>query len=671
MIKKQPVAESNELDFKTIAVIKGLIMDATRHANSGHPGGAMSSTDFAYILFKEFLSFDPSDGDWFNRDRFILSAGHESMLLYSLLTLSGQLDIEELKQFRQFQSRTPGHPEKESELGIEATTGPLGQGVGMAGGIAVAEAMLQHMLGKEVIDHYTYILAGDGDLQEPVSLGAAQIMGHLGLGKVIMFYDKNDIQISGATSRSDSTDFSIVFQGLGWQVLEIDGHDHQAIREAIISAKAETNKPTIIIGKTIMAKGSATQEGDHNTHGSPFSPDEIEATKEKLGLPKNENFYFPVAVQEHFQSRFSDLLDTVDKWREVVEEKQKTDSSFSALWNIIKENELPELQMPDFKAGDKIATRVAFAKVLAETAKQIPNLVGGSADLEPSNGTKDFMKLVGDFTRKNRGGRNFAFGVREFPMATLINGMSLHGGIIPFGATFLVFADYARGALRLSALQELPVIYVFTHDSFYVGEDGPTHQPIEQLASLRAIPNFLVLRPADANETAVAMQIALEQDSSPVALILSRQNLTVLDRTAYASAQEARNGAYVLYQSGDKDATPDIIIIASGSEVHLAIDTAKSLAGYSVRVVNMVSFELFEEQSKAYREKVLPSSVSARVSLEAGSTFGWHKFLGNQGIAYGLDRFGESAPADTLAQAFGFTVEKLKKVILDKFGKNK
>ncbi|MDH5656575.1 MAG: transketolase, partial [Spirochaetia bacterium] len=478
-------------DHYAVSVIKGLVIDGVKKANSGHPGGSMSSADYAYILHKEFLNYDPDNAQWFDRDRFILSAGHESMLLYSFLTLQGRMKIDDLKQFRQWGSQTAGHPEVEANPGIECTTGPLGQGVAMSVGFASAEAMLNGSLGSDVSNHYTYVIAGDGDLQEPVALGAAATAGHLGLGKLIVFYDRNAIQISGNISRADSTDMGKVFEAMQWQVITIDGHDHDAIRKAIKDAKSETNKPTLIVGNTVMAKGCATMEGDHETHGAPLPDAEIAATKKKLGLPEGETFHLPDAVLNTFRSRWDEMKKNVSSWNENIK-KRTSDAEFKKLWEIIHDGKMPANFMnTKFEAGEAVATRVAFGKVLANLADTLPNLVGGSADLEPSNNTAGFFKKVGDFTKDNRKGRNFAFGVKEFPMAAILNGIALHGGFKAFGATFLVFSDYSRGAIRLSALQHVPVLHIFTHDSFYLGEDGPTHQPIEHIPSMRAIPNLL------------------------------------------------------------------------------------------------------------------------------------------------------------------------------------
>lgn len=646
---------NRELDQHAVAVMKGLIMDATRKANSGHPGGAMGMADIGYILFKEFLTFSPDNPDWFNRDRFVLSAGHASMLLYSLLTFTGYLSVEDLKQFRQWGSRTPGHPEHDLTPGVEATTGPLGQGLGMAVGMAIAERMLRSWLGQDVVNHFTYVLASDGDFQEPIGLGSAAIAGHLGLEKLIVFYDYNEIQISGTTHRADSTDYRRVFEGFHWQVLEIDGHDHDAIRQALETARQNLEQPTLIISHTVIARGSCTMEGNAETHGAPLPEEEIRCTKKKLGLPSQEQFYFPEEVVQHFRSRFPQLQQEETHWQAHLNERLK-DPQFKAMWQkLFNTDWMTQLPFPLFPSGESIATRSAFGKTLAAWAEAIPNLVGGSADLEPSNNTRAFMEKVGDFSRENPAGRNLVFGVREFPMGAIINGMALHGGIRPFGATFLVFSDYERAAIRLSALQKLPVLHVFTHDSIFLGEDGPTHQPVEHLAALRAIPNILVLRPSDAAEVPVAMQVALEQTSRPSILVLTRQKLPVLPRTTETSPESLRRGAYIVHK--ENTTFPDIILIATGSEVALALEAAKLLTNLAVRVVAMPSWELFEEQPQDYRDQVLPPAIERRVAIEAASPLGWERFVGQKGLIIGVNRFGASAPGGVLAEKFGFTAK--------------
>ena len=649
-------------DQYSISTIKGLVMDATRKANSGHPGGTMSCADFAYILYRDFLNFDPNNPEWFNRDRFVLSGGHMSMLQYSLLLYIGWLDMDDIKNFRQLHSRTPGHPEVEIP-GVECTTGPLGQGFAMGIGMAHAEAYLRNLFrsedeeAKHLVDHYTYVLASDGDLQEPVSLGSASLAGHLGLSKLIVFYDANEAQISGHTNRSDSTSYATVFKGFNWDVQEINGHDHEQIRTAIQKAQL-MEKPSIIIGNTIMAKGTATMERDHNTHGAPLPQEEIAASKEKLGLP-DEPFYCPPEIIDHFRERFLSLTGAVRSW-EAKRDSLSTIKDISFLISICLEDELPDLNYPDFVSGESLATRKAFGATLDQFAKSLPNLIGGSADLEPSNYTGNFAKAYSDFQVHNQSGRNIAFGVREFPMAAMMNGMALHGGVIPFGGTFLVFADYERPALRLGAIQDVRVIHEFTHDSFHVGEDGPTHQPIEQAMALRAIPGFNVFRPADARETAVCFRLALENKETPSALLLTRQGVPVTDQDYETLEASVRKGAYVIK---DCDGAPELVFIATGSEVSLAVETAENMSDKRVRVISMPCMEIFNEQDSNYKEKLIPERGCLKITLEAGITHGWEKYAGPNGLSVGLDHYGSSAPGKELADEFGFTPVKVEKKI--------
>ena len=654
----------DDKDQFSLAVIKGLIMDTVRNANSGHTGGPMSSADFTYILFTEYLNFDPNDSDWFRRDRFVLSAGHESALLYVLLTLIGWLNIDDLRRFRQLHSKTPGHPEVELN-GVEATTGPLGQGVGMGIGMAVAEsklsAMFTHHIEKadDLIGHFNYILASDGDLQEPVSMGAAALAGHWGLSRVIIFYDSNKAQISGNTQRSDSADYGTIFEGYGWHVQRINGHDHKQIRSAIEKAQV-VNRPSIIIGETTMAHGAAELEGNHETHGAPLPQEEIDGTKEKLGLP-NEKFYLPTEVIIHFKYRFDTLRNEVATWAKNVE-TARLNEDVDKLWRLCIEQELPDLKLPEFEKGTVLATRKAFGSTLDFFAQQLPNLVGGSADLEPSNYTGNFAANYGDFLKDNRRGRNFAFGVREFPMAAIINGIALHGGLIPFGGTFLVFADYERPALRLAAIQHLQVIHEFTHDSFYVGEDGPTHQPIEHAMALRAIPNFHVLRPADAQETAACFQLALQTMHTPSALLLTRQGVPVSEMHIDAIVAGVQKGGYVVKENAEH---PELIFLATGSEVSLALEVADLMNDKRIRVVSMPCLKIFDQQPAEYKSQIIPERGCMKISMEAGITYGWEKYIGTNGLAIGIDHFGASAPYKDLAKEFGFTAAQVEKKVRD------
>ncbi len=645
----------------SLAVTKGLIMDMVRKANSGHSGGPMSSADYAQILFTEYLNFDPDNPEWFNRDRFVLSAGHESALLYSMLIQIGWLDMDDIQNFRQLHSRTPGHPEVEIP-GVEATTGPLGQGFGMAVGMATAESMLRSRFGEltdngeNLVGHYTYVLAGDGCFQEPVTLGAASMGGHWGLSRLIVYYDSNNAQISGKVDRADSTNYAQVFEGFGWHVQEIDGHNHDQIREAIEKAQV-VDRPSIIIGTTTMAHGSAGMEGDHETHGAPLPQDEIDATKEKLGLPE-EKFYLPQEVVEHFQTRFDQLKVSVSEWGDATSAACEN-PDFKTMWDATVNRILPVIEYPEFEAGASLATRKAFGATLDKFAEQLPSIVGGSADLEPSNYTGNFANAYGDFTKENRSGRNLAFGVREFPMAAAMNGMALHGGVIPFGGTFLVFADYERPALRLAAIQHCRVIHEFTHDSFYVGEDGPTHQPIEHAMALRAIPNFNVFRPADAKETAACFRLGMDLRESPSALLLTRQSVPVLVHDMDTVVKGVSRGAYSVMDCEN----PELVFLATGSEVSLAMDVAKAMNDKQIRVISMPCWEIFEQQSDEYKKSLIPPRGAMKISLEAGITHGWEKYIGPNGLSIGLNHFGASAPGKDLAQEFGFTPDQVEQKI--------
>jgi transketolase len=580
-----------------------------------------------------------------------------------MLIQIGWLDMKDIQNFRQLHSRTPGHPEVEIP-GVEATTGPLGQGFGMAVGMATAESILRGQF-TELVDnadalvgHYTYVLASDGDFQEPVTLGAGSMAGHWGLSRLIVYYDSNNAQISGKVDRSDSTNYALVFEGFGWHVQEIDGHNHDQIREAIEKAQV-VDRPSLIIGTTLMAQGSATMEGDHETHGAPLPQEEIDATKEELGLPE-EKFYLPKVVVDYFQSRFAELRELVSKWDEDLKAANEN-ADFEALWKIAINEILPEISYPEFELGSSLATRKAFGATLDKFAEQVPSIIGGSADLEPSNYTGNFAKKYGDFSRENRTGRNLAFGVREFPMAAALNGMALHGGVIPFGGTFLVFADYERPALRLAAIQHCGVIHEFTHDSFYVGEDGPTHQPIEHVMALRAIPNFNVFRPADAKETAVCFRLAMDQKETPNALLLTRQDVQILELKMDSIVDGVSKGAYAVMDHEN----PELVFLATGSEVSLAIEVAKSMNDKRIRIISMPCWEIFEGQSDEYKISLIPDRGAMKISMEAGITHGWEKYIGPNGLSIGINHFGASAPGKNLAQEFGFTAEQVEVKIRD------
>ena len=635
----------DQKDQFTVSIIKGLVIDGVRKANSGHPGGPMSFADFSYILYSEYLIFDSNNPDWHSRDRLVLSAGHTCMLLYTLLYLSDILKMEDLKQFRQLNSRTPGHPEIETP-GVDANTGPLGQGVGMATGMALAEKMLGATLEKNR-KQYTYVLVGDGDLQEPISLSTATLAGHWGLSQLIMFYDKNDIQIAGNTSRCDSTNYVELFKSMNWHVQEIDGHDHEEIRKAIKNAQ-ESSLPSIIIGNTIIAKGSATLENTSQSHGAPFSDEETIATRKKLGLPEEESFYCPSQVKEYFQRNFQSIKD-------LISSSDKTIHS-----NI--PNELKKIELTEFDSNQTIATRKAFGMSLDNFAHHIPTIVGGSADLDGSNCTTNFAKIYGDFSSSNLQGRNIPFGVREFPMGAIMNGISLYKGLFPFGATFLVFSDYVRAAIRLSAIQKLHVMYEFTHDSIFVGEDGPTHQPVEHTMSLRLIPNLLVFRPADAIETHFCFEAIMENNTSPSAILLTRQKLPVSTIDKNIIRKGVKKGAYTALHSD----SPDLVIFTTGSELHLALSIAKDM-NHNVKIVNIPCWELFEKQSDSYKDEILTLDCKKRISIEAGVTLGWEKFVGQDGLKIGIDDFGLSAPGVDVAMQFGFTKEDIQNKIEEYF----
>lgn len=653
-----------ELENLCVNTIRTLAMDAVQKANSGHPGMPMGMADAAFVLWTRFLRHNPRNPKWVNRDRFVLSAGHGSMLLYSLLYLTGyDLPLEELMRFRQWESKTPGHPEYGPTPGVETTTGPLGQGFANGVGMALAERLLAARFnrpGFEIIDHYTYAIVSDGDLMEGISHEAAALAGHLRLGKLIYLYDDNGISIDGPTSLAYSDDVVARFQGYHWHVQRVDGHDRAAVEAAIRAAQAETERPSLIICRTHIAYGSPHKQDTAEAHGAPLGEEEVRLTKRNLGWPEDAQFWVPQEVLAVFRRAVEEGIQREQAWNTLFTRYRAEYPDLAAELERVMAGELPEgwdAHLPVFQAGDKdIATRAASGRTLDVLVPAIPELIGGSADLTPSNNTRaKGVEIVkpGDFR-----GRYIHFGVREHGMGGILNGLALHGGLIPFGGTFLVFSDYMRPSIRLAAMMGLRVIFVFTHDSIFVGEDGPTHEPVEHLAALRAIPGLVVIRPADANETVEAWKVALTR-RGPTALALSRQNLPILDRSQLAPASELRKGAYVLADAANGQ--PDVILLATGSEVVLALEARKLLAaeGIQARVVNMPSWELFEQQPPSYQEAVLPPVITRRVAIEAAVRLGWDRYLGPEGIFIGMDRFGASAPYKVLAEKFGFTPQRV------------
>jgi transketolase len=653
----------DQLDALCINTIRTLAMDAVQKANSGHPGMPMGMADAAYVLWTRFLKHNPSDPRWPDRDRFILSAGHGSMLLYSLLHLTGyDLSLEELKNFRQWGSRTPGHPEYGLTAGVETTTGPLGQGFANGVGMAIAERFLAATFnrpGYPVFDHYTYAIVSDGDLMEGVSQEAASLAGHLGLDKLIYLYDDNDISIEGSTDLTFTEDVAGRFRAYGWHVQAVDGYDLEGIAAAIRAARAQTGRPSLIVCRTHIAYGSPNKQDSASAHGAPLGEEEVRLTKEVLGWPPDAHFLIPSEALEVFRQAVEQGRAAQARWHDLFARYAAEYPAEAAQLEGLWAGALPsgwEGALPLFSAADgRLATRKASGAVLNSLAAALPTLVGGSGDLAPS--TVTLLAGYEDFQRETPAGRNLRFGVREHAMGGLLNGMALHGGVIPYGGTFLVFSDYMRPSVRLAAMSHLPVIYVWTHDAVWIGEDGPTHQPVEHLAALRAIPNLVVIRPCDANETAAAWKVALKRREGPTALVLTRQSLPVLDRGDKADAENLTRGAYVLQdRSGG---SPDLILMASGAEVHLALEAQDALAekGISARVVSMPSWELFEAQPRSYRETVLSPAVSARLAIEAGVAQGWEKYVGPAGDVISINRFGASAPHRVLAEKFGFTAE--------------
>lgn len=669
----------NTLDQQCVNALRFLSVDAVQKASSGHPGLPMGAASMAYVLWTQFLKHSPTHPDWFDRDRFVLSAGHGSMLLYSLLYLCGYaLPLEQIKQFRQWGSMAPGHPERGETPGVEVTTGPLGQGLGNAVGMAMAEANLAARYNRgdfSIINHHTYVIVSDGDLMEGVAAEAASLAGHLKLGKLICLYDDNRVTLSAGTNITFSEDRKLRFAAYGWHTQTVDdGNDLESIAKAIDAARRNTRQPSLILVRNHLGYGSPNKQDSFEAHGSPLGSDEVRLTKQNLGWPTEPDFLLPKDVMTHFRKAIERGNQSEAKWRTRFQSYAQEFPDMAAELQHLIEARLPlgwDTDIPEFPADAQgMATREASGRVMNTIAPRLPALIGGSADLDPSTYTA--LKGLGDFeppgmdAHDRQGsqkggwsyaGRNLHFGVREHAMGSIINGLAAHGGSIPFSATFLIFSDYMRPPMRLAALMGLHVIYVFTHDSIALGEDGPTHQPVEQLAGLRAVPNLSVIRPADANETAVAWRVALEVTGHPVALVLTRQKVPTLDRGKFATAEGLRRGAYVLLDV--PDGMPDLILIASGSEVGLVVEAAQQLntERIATRVVSMPSWDIFDAQPVSYRAALFPAGVKARLAVEAGASQGWHRYVGDGGDVLGIDRFGASAPGETVMREYGFTVE--------------
>ena len=655
------------IEEMSVNAIRVLSADAIQKANSGHPGLPLGTAPVAYELFAKHMNYNPHNPDWVNRDRFVLSGGHGSMLLYSLFHLFGigNLSLEEVKNFRQFGSLTPGHPEYGHTVGVEATTGPLGQGMAMAVGMAMAEAHLSSVFNKEgfpVVDHYTYVLGGDGCMMEGISSECFSLAGTLGLSKLIVFYDSNNISIEGSTDIAFTEDVVTRFKAFGFQTIEVeDGNDLEAIGKAIEEAKADKTRPSLIKVNTLIGYGCPAKQGKASAHGEPLGVDNVAALKENINWPCKGDFEVPKEVYDHYKELADNMAKAEDKWNELFAAYVEKYPEMKELWdNYFDGYDMSDLFNSDeyWAKGDKPeATRSTSGTILNMIKKAMPNLIGGSADLAPSNKTN--MKDAGDFSKDNYAGTNLHFGVREQARAAIGNGLALHGGLKAFVATFFVFSDYVKPMARLSALMKLPLTYVFTHDSIGVGEDGPTHEPIEQLAAFRSLPDFTVFRPCDRTETAAAWMYAVENECGPTGLVLTRQNLPQME----GSSKDALKGGYVIAES--EKAVPDAIIIASGSEVSLAVNAKEELkkSGIDVRVVSMPSMELFDKQSAEYKESVLPNAVRKRVAVEALSDFGWYKYVGLDGKVIAMEGFGASGPAATLFEHFGFTVDNVVKTV--------
>jgi transketolase len=671
-----------ELDRLCIDTLRFLSVDAVQKANSGHPGLPMGAAAMAYLLWTRYLKHNPTNPHWFDRDRFVLSAGHGSMLLYSLLFVTGyDLPLEQIEHFRQWGSATPGHPERGHTPGVETTTGPLGQGFGNAVGMAIAEENLAARYNRDgfpIIDHHTYAIASDGDLMEGVAAEAASLAGHLRLGKLIVFYDDNNVTLSAGTDITFTEDKAQRFAAYGWHTVTVDdGNDLAALDAALRAARAETARPSLLLVRTHLGYGSPNKQDSYEAHGSPLGADEVKLTKQNLGWPTEPAFHLPEAAIAHFREAVERGRVEEVEWGARFAKYAAAHPDLARELEHLMDGKLPagwDAEIPSFPADPKgVATRVASGKVMNAIAPHLPALIGGSADLDPSTytalkGLGDFEPAGGDALDRqgsdgggwSAAGRNLHFGVREHAMGAICNGLAAHGGTIPFAATFLIFSDYMRPPMRLAALMGLQVVYVFTHDSIGLGEDGPTHQSVEQLAGLRAVPRLQLIRPADANETAVAWRVAIEAHDRPTALALTRQHVPTLDRSKFASADGLRRGAYVLADlTGEQK--PQLVLIASGSEVGLIVEAGQKLAneGIAVRLVSMPSWARFDEQPDDYRDSVLPRNVHARLAVEAGATLGWCRYVGDRGDVIGVDRFGASAPGEVVMREYGFTVENV------------
>jgi len=654
----------SELDELCVNTIRFLAADGVQKANSGHPGMPIGMAPAAYVLWTRHLKYNPANPKWQNRDRFVLSGGHGSMLLYSLLHLTGfDMSLEDLQNFRQWESKTPGHPEYDPELGVEATTGPLGQGISNAVGMAIAQKYLAAHFNRDgfpIIDHKVYVFAGDGDLEEGVSAEACSLAGHLGLNNLIVVYDDNHISIDGPTELSFTEDRAQRYEAYGWYVQEVDGdgNDMEAFERALINAKSEVQRPCMIKLRTHIAYGSPNLQDTATAHGAPLGEDEIKLMKKKFGCDPEKTFHVPEDVSNHMRQALERGKEAEDEWNKAFKAYAKKYPDLAKEFTVASEGNLPvdlDLVLPKFEAGQSIATRKASGKVLDALMPHLPLVLGGSADLTPSNNTR-FADAV-DFQKDVPDGRYIRFGVREHAMGAILNGISLSGLLRAYGGTFLVFSDYMRGAVRVAALSKYPSIFVWTHDSIGIGEDGPTHQPVEHFAALRCMPNLLVFRPADANETAHAWKYALEHRDGPVGLLLTRQGLPVIDQNKFASAANVSRGAYILTSRGK----PDVILLASGSEVAIALEAARQLDadGLSTQVVSMPCWKLFEKQDDKYKNSVIPRDVRVRVGIEAGVEMGWRKWLGEDGAFIGMSTFGASAPGKTCFQEFGITAENV------------